>query len=331
MTYVDRRYRIAVRKHEEPAMKILRLALIVLLTTTIMPRAAAQEQTERRGGLLRQWMEKKRDERKLEAATQGTVTTKPDVPYLDDQSVFHKLDVYIPAKKAKPLTVLVHIHGGGWEIGDKSLMKATGLFYASQGVLFVAPNYRLSPACRHPAHADDCAAAVAWAFRHAAELGGDPKRIFLSGHSAGAHLAALLATDPAYLQSCGIRPADLAGVIPVDAASFDLTDEGNEPIVKKFIRDSFGTDPAVLKSASPLHRLAGGKPYPRFLILNTMGRASAAKGAQAFAEKLKGAGVDAAFVPVENHTHGEMASGMYNLTDPVGRAIFAFLASPPKR
>jgi len=306
-------------------MRITVRNLIILLTAGLFTSALAQEQ---RGGLLRQWVEKKRDERRLETATQGAVSTQLDVPYLNDADRHHTLDVYIPAKKGAPLTVLIHIHGGGWEIGDKSLMKATGLFYASQGVLFVTPNYRLSPAAQHPAHAEDCAAAVAWAFRHAAELGGDSKRIFLSGHSAGAHLAALLATDPSYLQKFGIRPADLAGVIPVDSASYDLTSDANERLVKNFIRNSFGTAPAVLRAASPLHQLSGNKRFPRFLILNTTNRADAAKGAQTFADAFKRAGGEVQFVAVSNHTHSEMATGMYNPADPVGRAILSFLSVP---
>ncbi|HPA19384.1 MAG TPA: alpha/beta hydrolase [Verrucomicrobiae bacterium] len=305
-------------------MKTLKLALTVLLSATIVSDAVAQGEVERRRSILKQWVEKKRDDRRTGAAAEG-VTSKLDVPYLDDQEPLHRLDVYIPVRKEKPLTVLVHIHGGGWEIGDKSMMRGTGLFYASHGVLFVTPNYRLSPKAQHPAHAEDCAAAVAWAFRHVEELGGDRRRVFLSGHSAGAHLAALLATDPAFLQKHGIKPAYLAGVIPVDAASYDLADDDNELVVKKLIRDSFGSDPAVLNVASPLHHVSADARYPDFLILNTMNRASAAKGGRLFADKLKGAGCSARFVSVDNHTHAEMATGMYDLSDPVGSAIFAFL------
>jgi acetyl esterase/lipase len=311
-------------------MKTLKLTVTVFLSVIFVSTTLAQGRLERRDSLLEKWVQKKRDERNVESIA-GDVTSKFDVPYLDDQDAHHRLDVYIPAKKDKPFAVLVHIHGGGWEIGDKSLMKTTGLFYASQSVLFITPNYRLSPKALHPAHVEDCAAAVAWAFRHAEEMGGDKKRIFLSGHSAGAHLAALLATDAAYLQKHGFSPTDLACVIPVDAASYDLTDSANERLVKKFIRDSFGSDQAILKSASPFCQVAGTKRYPSFLILNTMNREAAANGAKRFANKLREAGCDVRFVPVEDHTHAEMASGMYNLSDPVGRAIFQTLFPQQKK
>lgn len=316
-------------REEELAMGSVRWMGAVLISVLFLSDVGAQDRADRRGALIRQWMEKKRDEHRIDSNAVG-VATRLNLPYLDDQSPYHQLDVYIPPQKVSHRPVLVHIHGGGWEIGDKSMQKATGLFYASQGVLFVAPNYRLSPQAQHPAHAEDCAAAVAWAFQHAAEFGGDPKRIYLSGHSAGAHLAALLATDPVYLKRYGLAPESLAGVIPVDAATYDLNDANNEPLVKKFIQDSFGPATDMRKSASPLNHLDKAAHYPRFLVLNTTTRASASAGAKCFADALQAAGGDVQFVPVDKHTHAEMATGMYNLTDPVGCAIFAFLNAPVK-
>ena len=298
---------------------------IILLATVFCLTAGAQDSIGH-GGLLKLWAKKKQDEKKV-AALATNVTAKLDVPYLSDGEPAHKLDIYLPAKKDKPLPVLVHIHGGGWEIGDKKLMKSTGLFYAMQGVLFITPNYRLSPKFKHPAHVEDCAAALAWAwaFQHATELGGDKTKIFLSGHSAGAHLAALLGTDPAYLQKFGLKIGDLAGVIPVDTASLDLTADDNEKLVKGMVQTAFGEDPQVLKAASPLHHVAEKQRYPAFLIFNTTNRAAAAEGGKKFADKLKSVGCAVRFVPVANHTHGEMASGMYDAADPVGSAILDFI------
>lgn len=301
---------------------------VAVLALVVM--AAGAQDGAGRGGLLRTWMKKKQDEKKIEAQAAG-VTTKLDVPYLNDGMSAHKLDVYCPPKNNKPLPILFHIHGGGWEIGDKKLMKATGLFYASQGVLFITPNYRPSPKFKHPAHVEDCAAALAWAFNHATELGGDKNRVFVSGHSAGAHLAALLGTDPAYLQKYGLKSSDLAGVIPVDTASFDLTSADNEKLVKNFIKNSFGEDLQVLKSASPLHHVSSKGRYPAFLIFNTTNRDAAAEGGRKFAEALRSAGCNERFVAVSNHTHGEMASGMYEPSDPVGNAILKFIFPETKK
>lgn len=310
-------------------MKIFSSWILVVALLAGMGLASAQESIGR-GGLLKMWRQKKQDEKKISALATN-VTTKLDVAYLNDGEPAHKLDVYLPAKKDKPLPVLVHIHGGGWRAGDKERMKDTGMFYASQGVLFITPNYRLSPKFTHPAHTEDCAAALAWAFAHAAEFGGDRTKIYLSGHSAGAHLAALLGTNPAYLQKYGLKISDLAGVIPVDTASFDLTSADNENLVKNMVKTAFGEDPKVLKVASPLHHVSNKQRYPAFLIFNTTNRAAAAEGGKKFADKLKGVGCNAQFVPVANHTHGEMASGMHDVADPVGSAILQFIFPDVKK
>ena len=306
-------------------MKVFKFALItILLSVTVVSAVHAQDRTARRSKLLKMWTKKREDPQKIETIARG-VTSKLDVPYLNDNNPLHELDIYFPAEKNTPLTVLVHIHGGGWKMGDKKMMNVTGMFYASQGILFITPNYRLSPEVQHPAHVEDCAAALAWVFDHVTELGGDHNRIFVSGHSAGAHLAALLGTNQTYLQKYSIKPSDLAGVIPVDTASFNLLSDDNERLVKRFVKQAFGSDKQVLKEASPFYNVTDKVDYPKFLIFNTTDRKSAAKGGKEFADTLKSAGCDARFVPVDDHTHSEMATGMYDTSDPVGSAILQFI------
>src|SRR5207302_11378690 len=105
----------------------------------------------------------------------------------------HRLDLYLPkGKKDYPVAVL--IHGGAWVMGDNrccGLYSAVGEFLASRGVGVALPNYRLSPGVKHPEHVKDVARAFAWARTHIADLGGCPSQVFLAGHSAGGHLAAL--------------------------------------------------------------------------------------------------------------------------------------------
>lgn len=257
------------------------------------------------------------------------ITSHLNVPYLTDGDPKHLLDIYSPKNKTKPLAVLVHIHGGGWRKGDKKMMKTTGEFYASQGILFITPNYRLSPEVMHPSHIEDCASALAWVFTHVTDIGGDSRRIFLSGHSAGAHLAALLGTNHQYMLNHNINPSDLAGVIPVDTASFNLLSNDDERIVKRLIKKAFGDNKLTLKNASPFFNINKRATYPEFLILNTTNRAAGAREAKAFADKLVAAGHEAQFVAVENHTHREMAQGIYDVSDPVGQAILQFIFNRP--
>lgn len=239
------------------------------------------------------------------------------------------MDLYFPEAKQGLLPVLVHIHGGGWTIGDKSMTRQHGLFYAGNGILFISVNYRLSPQVTHPAHVEDCASALAWVFAHTKELKADEKRIFLSGHSAGAQLASLLATDPGYLLNKGIDPSRIAGVIPVDTASFNLLSDTNEPLVKKLVKEAFGTDPEILRKASPYFNVQKGRSYPDFLIFNTSERKEANKNGEDFAKRLRMEGAKVSFVSVEAHSHKQMNEGMYQQNDPVGKGILDFIRGGP--
>src|SRR5438876_3974931 len=120
----------------------------------------------------------------------------------DPDASSHKLDLYLPQGK-KDFPVLVFLHGGCWTFGDKSggdLYPPFARALAGHGVGVVLPNYRLSPWVKHPAHVKDAARAVAWTRKNVGKYGGDANRLFVGGHSAGGHLAALLATDEQYLK-----------------------------------------------------------------------------------------------------------------------------------
>lgn len=123
-----------------------------------------------------------------------------------------KLDVYTPTE-AHDRPIIVFWYGGAWEKGKKSQYRFVGAALAKAGYVAVLPDYRIYPEVKFPAFVDDGAAALAWVASHAREIGGDPKRIFLAGHSAGAHLAAMLAYDPARLVRVGLRADTVRGFI----------------------------------------------------------------------------------------------------------------------
>jgi acetyl esterase/lipase len=140
----------------------------------------------------------------------GDFERRADIAYgsLDRQ----RLDVYLPrGTAAKP--VIVFWYGGGWERGDKSNYRFVGATLAKAGYVAVLPDYRLFPQARFPAFIDDGAAALAWVATHARELGGDPARIYVAGHSAGAHIAAMLAYDAERLGRVGLAPGTVRGFI----------------------------------------------------------------------------------------------------------------------
>jgi acetyl esterase/lipase len=131
--------------------------------------------------------------------------------------VRHSLDMFIPKGKSD-FPVVVLLHGGAWVVGDNrccGLYSTVGAYLASQGIGVVMPNYRLSPAVKHPEHIKDVARAFAWTKANICKYGGNPNRLFIAGHSAGGHLAALLATDDAYLRAEGCTLDDIRGCIGI--------------------------------------------------------------------------------------------------------------------
>lgn len=150
-----------------------------------------------------------------------------------------RLDVYAPAG-ASGAPVIVFIYGGSWNSGDRGDYGFAGAAFASRGFVTVVPDYRLVPAVRFPDFIEDCAAAVRWTVDNIAAHGGDPSRIVLAGHSAGAYIAMMLGLDARYLHRAGVNPSSIRGVAglagPYDFLPFDVAAS----------RDAFGqaADPA---------------------------------------------------------------------------------------
>ena len=120
-----------------------------------------------------------------------------------------RLDLYYPADSVGYATV-VYFHGGGLHSGDKHVPTA----WKNAGIAVVAANYRLHPRVQNPTYTEDAAAAVAWTLRHIADYGGDPRRVYVSGHSAGGYLTSMVGLDTSYLAAHGWHPDSLAGLIP---------------------------------------------------------------------------------------------------------------------
>jgi acetyl esterase/lipase len=135
---------------------------------------------------------------------------------------WQKLDVYRPAHAATPVPVIVFWYGGSWTQGTRADYRFVGAALAGLGYVVVIPDYRLYPQVRFPTFLDDAAQAVAWVERQAANYGGDPHRIVLLGHSAGAHMAAMLALNPVYLRGAGADPGDIRGLIGL-SGPYELT------------------------------------------------------------------------------------------------------------
>jgi acetyl esterase/lipase len=172
------------------------------------------------------------------------------------------LDVYAPAAaaSAEPRPVVVFFYGGSWQNGDRGNYLFVAQALTSRGYVAVLPDYRTYPETAFPGFVNDAAAAARWTRDHAHEFGGDPSRLFVMGHSAGAHLAALIATDPRYLASQSMSKADLRGVIGL-AGPYDFL-----PLTDRTLFDVF---PAGTRAESqPINYVTGHEP-PMFLAAGT--------------------------------------------------------------
>ena len=180
------------------------------------------------------------------------------------------LDIWRAKGASRAAPLILYVHGGGWKRGSKD--NATGRFkpdhYPARGYAFASIDYRLVPAATVEQQAADVAGAVKTLVDRADALGIDRRRIVLMGHSAGAHLVALVGTDERYLNSAGLSFADIAGVIPIDGAAYDVPAQTKDgpPIMQKTYTQAFGTDPARQKALSPTAHAAA--PNARdFLLL----------------------------------------------------------------
>ena len=202
------------------------------------------------------------------------------------------LDLWRAKGAEGPAPLVVFVHGGGWKRGDKD--NATGRFkaqhYPAQGYAFASINYRLVPAATVEQQAADVAGAVKALIDRAGSLGIDRRRIVLMGHSAGAHLVALVGTDPRYLRGVGLSFADIAGVIPIDGAAYDVVAqmEDGPPIMQKTYHQAFGSDPARQKALSPT--LQAAAPNARKFLLLYVQRADGVRQAKALGAALEKGG-----------------------------------------
>ena len=201
------------------------------------------------------------------AAQSNTVTLVRDIDYMagvEYPDGKDRLDLYIP-RDARNAPVIFSIHGGALEIGDRREETFVGQRFAAAGYLTVVPSYRLSPQVSHPAHIQDVAAAFAWVTRNIRAHGGDPDRIIVIGHSAGAYLAMLLATDSRYLAAHNLSPGHITGLVPV-SGFFWVDKPGVAPDRPQYV---WGTDQKVWIESSPPRYLRAD--LPPVLLIDTDG------------------------------------------------------------
>lgn len=269
------------------------------------------------------------------AFSRGAEPTVSDIPYIAGSSdEDHRLDIYqgpgaVGGQGAQP--VLIYVHGGGWGRGDKRLGKTIAAPYVESGMVFVSVNYRLAPKNKYPAFLHDLAAATRWVKDNIARYGGDPSRMVLVGHSAGAHLVALLGTDPQFLLGQGLALNVFRAVVPVDTASFNFTVDPYGWFVgrqKKIREDAFGTNRAVLEAASPALVVAKARPgtLSPMRVFVSGKRPDAMEQSEAFAKAVRATGNEATVTVIPDLGHARMNQAIGDPKSQLAKTLLELLS-----
>jgi arylformamidase len=268
----------------------------------------------------------------LPAVAAAQPAVEADVPYLPGSSLpAHTLDIYGGGEAGTARPVVVYVHGGGWGRGDKRLGKSIAGIYVENNAILVSVNYRLAPQNPYPAFMHDLAAATRWVKDNIARRGGDPNRVVLVGHSAGAHIVALLGTDPQFLEKQGLPLNYYRAIVPIDTASFNFTVDPEGMFVrrqKKIREDAFGSDRERIEAASPTLVAARQRPgsLSRFAIFVSSKRADAVEQSEEFAKVLRKVGAEASVTRLDLG-HAKMNQAAGDRQSPLAKTVLQLLAA----
>jgi acetyl esterase/lipase len=290
------------------------------------------------------------------------ITQALDLAYVEGAGSRQRLDVFSPKADGLRFPVVIFVHGGTWVYGDKDfggLYRNAGKNLARNGVVAVMINYRLSPLVRHPEHARDVARAYAWVVNNVQRYGGDPDRIILAGHSAGGHLAALIAADERYLKDPKLRLTDrqrqsLRGVVSLcgvyrapkrdefqrmlDAALRGMIGDREKSRfakiawpVMRVVGDGlnpfpyvFGSDAEANKQASPLAFVHKGMP-PHLLVTAEWEVPCLRAMASEYEAALKKSGCDVTYKDLDNCRHKTLPTCLHSNEHEACKLVLAFV------
>ena len=273
-------------------------------------------------------------------SAEAKLKVERDIPYAEPADPRQKVDIYAP-QGAKNLPVVFWIHGGGWQTGDRTAIQLKPQAFVDKGFVFVSTGYRLLPDVDMVTIFRDVAKSFRWVHDHIAEHGGDPQRILVMGHSAGAQLAALICIDDRYLKAEGLSLASIKGCVPVDGDTYDVpaiieTAETRLrvhglPMPKWGHRLKFGNDPALHRDYSAVTHVAKGKGIPPFLILHVADHPDTSAQAQRLESVLKEAGVPVRRFAAQETNHSKLNENLGLPDDPPTKVLFEFVSEALKK
>jgi arylformamidase len=274
------------------------------------------------------------------AAAAQAEDVKRNIPYATPVNDRQMLDVYAP-EKAKDLPVVFWIHGGGWVVGDKTSVAVKPKAFVDKGYVFVSTNYRFLPKVDMETIVRDVAKSIRWVHDHIAEHGGDPGRILVTGHSAGAQLAALICTDDKYLKAEGLSLAIIKGCVPIDGDTYDIPlmiETGaarrkalGQPDPKFGHYEKFGSDPIKHRDFSAVNHVARDKGIPPFLLLYVADHPDTGAQARRLGSVLAEAGVSAKPFGAKDTNHSKIDEDLGTPDDPSTKVLFAFADAMAKK
>ncbi|MBB6428483.1 alpha/beta hydrolase [Algisphaera agarilytica] len=254
-------------------------------------------------------------------------------PYVENAADRQTLDIYPASEQVtpdQPKPAIIFIHGGGWMRGDKQSAARFADTFTESGIHVISLGYRLVPDVAWPENARDLAAGVDWVFRHAQELDIDPQRITLMGHSAGAHLAAVLGADARWLAEHDQSPARLRSVVLLDGAGYHIPNVIAEKVALRpeLYSTAFGNDPEGWADASPALNVSPDEGCGTWVsIINDDREVSHHQSGFLF-EALRQAGhEDTTLLPVKE-SHRDVALSLGNPDDPEALYIIELAKSP---
>ena len=258
----------------------------------------------------------------LKAAPRDGVQIKRDISYGPHGR--NKLDVFQP-DNAKTLPVVVFIHGGAYVAGDRDVTDEiygnVPLYFARHGMVAINATYRLAPDAKWPAAAEDVQSVVQWIRKNIAQYGGDPNRIYLVGHSAGATHIATYLFDKTFHSG---KTPEIAGAVLM-SGRYHFDPKPNDPVLASF-QAYFGTDRSRYETMSPITHVKDAPPVPLFLVIAEYDNpALDTQGALLLAELCKRDRVCPKFTRMEHHNHLSMVYQFNTKDELMGREILNFI------
>ncbi|KPX43742.1 Esterase/lipase/thioesterase protein [Pseudomonas savastanoi pv. glycinea] len=237
------------------------------------------------------------------------------------------LDVYTPQTKPANAPVVVFFYGGSWNTGSKANYAFVGEALAARGMVVVIADYRLYPQVRYPSFLEDSAKALAWAHKHAKTYGGDPDRLYVMGHSAGAYNAAMLALDPRWLTREGLSPSILSGWIGL-AGPYDFLPIENADVKPVFFFPDSPPD------SQPINHVSSSAPPALLMASNTDSLVNPKRNTGGLARALREAGVPVRDLYFSRTNHGTLVGAFAKLLSglaPVVDEVDMFVNHTPPR